>query len=228
VKIGARVGPKGRVYSFEPNPHMFDFLSDNVMINAFQERSQLFKAAVGAETGETWFSFLRREPGGGSVHEEHLGVADEIRVPVVCLDEAIPADQPVHLIKIDVEGFEPQALKGMGALLARSPDAAVVVEMAFEQWQRFGDPISMLREAAGDRDIYRIHHQGWIQPLPKADPASVLEEGFVSYLLLLPSTAERRAQVQKFLKPDADPRPVSLRLSRIQRLRQRLTAWLNG
>lgn len=228
VKIGARVGPKGKVFSFEPNPHMFDFLSDNVMINAFQERAQLFKAAVGAESGETWFSFLRREPGGGAVHDERLGVEDEIRVPVVCLDDAIPADQPVHLIKIDVEGFEPQTLKGMHGLLARSPDAAVVVEMAFEQWQRFGDPIAILREAAGERDIYRIHHQGWIQPLPKNDPASVLEEGFVSYLLLLPATEERRAQVAKFLHADNDTRPVSLRLSRLQRLRQRLSAWLNG
>jgi FkbM family methyltransferase len=227
VKIGGRVGPEGKVYSFEPNPHMFDFLSDNIMINAFEGRSQLFKTAVGAEAGETWFSFQKREPGGGAVHEECLGVENEIRVPVVRLDDAIPADRPVNLIKIDVEGFEPQALKGMRGLLTRSPDAAVVVEMAFEQWARFGDPIAMLVEAAGGRDIYRIHHQGWIQALPKDDPASVLEEGFVSYLLLLPPTAERRAQVQQFMDPAKDPRPVSLRLSRVQRLRKRLVAWLN-
>jgi FkbM family methyltransferase len=228
VRIGARVGAEGKVYSFEPNPHMYGFLSDNIMINAFESRSKLFKTAVGSEAGEAWFSFERREPGGGVVHDEQLGVEGEIRVPIVKLDDVIPQDRPIDLIKIDVEGFEPQALKGMRGLLDRSPDAAVVVEMAYEQWARFGDPIAMLIEAAGGRDIYRIHHQGWIQILPKENPESVLEAGFVSYLLLLPPTAARRAQVQKFFEPDADPRPVSLRLSRAQRLRQRLRAWLNG
>jgi FkbM family methyltransferase len=228
IKIGARVGAEGRVYSFEPNPHMFGFLSDNVMLNAFEPRTQLFKAAAGAEAGEAWFSFQRREPGGGAVHVEQLGVEEEIRVPVVALDDAIPADQRVDLIKIDVEGFEPQALKGMQGLLARSPDAAVVVEMAFEQWRRFGDPIAMLRAAAGARDIYRIHHEGWLQALPKDDPASALEAGLVSYLLLLPPTAERRAQIEKFQTRALDSRPVSLRLTRLQRLRKRLRSWLNG
>jgi FkbM family methyltransferase len=228
IRIGARVGPQGRVYSFEPNPHMFGFLSDNVMINAFEGRSRLFKAAVGAEAGESWFSFERREPGGGSVHDDRRDVDDELRVPVISLDDTIAPDQPVNLIKIDVEGFEPQVLSGMKGLLARCPDAAVVVEMAYEQWARFGDPIAMLIAAAQGRDVYRIHNQGWLQPLPLAAPESVLEDGFVSYLLLLPPTAERRAQVEKFLQHASDPRPVSLRLSRLQRLRRRMKSWLNG
>jgi FkbM family methyltransferase len=228
IKIGSKIGPQGKVYSFEPNPHMFDFLSDNIMINAFEGRSQLFKMAVGAEAGETWFSFQRREPGGGAVHDERLGVEDEIRVPVVRLDDVIPQNQPVNLIKIDVEGFEPQALKGMRGLLARSPDAAAVVEMAYEQWSRFGDPMALLREAAEGRDIYRIHNNGHLQRLPKDDPESVLEAGFVSYLLLLPATAERQRQIARFLAEQKGDKPISPQLSRRHRLQNRMKAWLKG
>jgi FkbM family methyltransferase len=230
IKIGARLGPDGMVYSFEPNPETFGFLYDNVMMNAFESRSTLLKQAVGAEAGETWFSFQRREPGGGAVHEEHRGDENEIRVPVVCLDDAIPADRTVDLIKIDVEGFEPQALKGMQGLLARCPEAAVVVELSYDQWARFGDPITLLQEAAVGRDIYRIHHTGHIQPLPKDNPASVLEKGFVSYMLLLPPSAERQRQVAKFLSadPDRDVRPISPQLSRRNRLVSRLMDLIKG
>jgi FkbM family methyltransferase len=228
IKIGARVGPEGRVYSFEPNPETYEFLRDNVMINAFESRACLSKAAVGETAGEAWLSFERREPGGSTLRTEQLDLENEMCVPVVRLDDAIPADQPVHLVKIDVEGFEPLALKGMKGLLARSLDAAVVVELSHVLWSRFGDPVALLSEAAEGRDIYRIHHSGHLQLLPKNDPGSVLEPDFVSYLLLLPPTAERRAQVSRFLAEGRRDRPLSPQLSRVRRLGARLKSWLGA
>ena len=90
VKIGARVGAAGRVHSFEPNPLMYGFLFDNVEINGLTGRTALHRAAAGGQAGEAWFSFKRREPGGGVVHEERRGAENEFRVPVVSLDEAVP------------------------------------------------------------------------------------------------------------------------------------------
>jgi FkbM family methyltransferase len=227
VKIGAKVGPEGRVYSFEPNPHVFAFLADNVKINNFQARTHLFQMAAGAEQGEVWLGFSHAEPGGGAVWEQPLGVENEMPVPVARLDDI--ATMPVDLIKIDVEGFEPQALKGMRAMLERSPDAAVVLELVFAHWQRFGDPLEILRAAAGQREVYLIHQEGWIERLRWENAAAVLDVNFARYLLLLPPTAERRAQIQPFVERDrSDTRPISLRLSRGQRLRRRLIDWFNG
>ena len=228
IKIGTLVGPEGRVYSFEPNPETYEFLRDNVMINAFESRARLSKTAVGDSAGEAWLSFQRREPGGSTVRTEPLNLENEMCVPVVRLDDVIPADRPVNLVKIDVEGFEPLALKGMKGVLARSPDAAVVVELSHVLWSRFGDPVALLNEAAGGRDIYRIHHTGHLQLLPINDPGSVLEPDFVSYLLLLPATAERRAQVSRFLAESKGDKPLSPQLSRSHRLRSRLRSWLKG
>jgi FkbM family methyltransferase len=228
IKIGSKVGPEGRVHSFEPNPETFEFLRDNVMINAFEARACLSKTAVGEDAGEAWLSFERREPGGSTLRTEQLNLENEMCVPVVRLDDVIPKDRPVDLVKIDVEGFEPLVLKGMKGLLARSPDAAVVVELSHMLWSRFGDPVAQLNEAAGGRDIYRIHHTGHLQLLPKNDPGSVLEPDFVSYLLLLPPTAERRAQVSRFLGEARSDKPLSLQLSRTHRLAHRLKSLLRG
>jgi hypothetical protein len=85
--------------------------------------------------------------------------------------------------------------------------------------------MSLLLEAAGGRQIYRIHEEGWIQLLPEHDPSSVLDKSLACYMLLLPRTAERRKQVEVFLQAGNDPRPVSLRLTRSQRLVRRLRAW---
>ena len=227
IRIGALVGPQGRVYSFEPNPETYEFLCDNITVNDFGARSRLFKAAVGDVAGSAWLSFERPEPGGSTLRNQQLGLANEMAVPVVRLDDVIEADVAVDLVKIDVEGFEAPALRGMKAVLARSPDAAVVVELSYMLWAQYGDPVALLKEVAAEREIYRIHHRGHLQLLPKDDPGSVLEPDFVSYLLLLPPTAERRAQIAPLLKPSRDPRPYSLRLSRIKRLRKRLSQWLN-
>ena len=225
VKIGAKVGPAGRVYSFEPNAAIFDILRDNVEINTFTSRTTLSNAAVGAAAGEAWLSFARRAPGGAAVRVEQFGLENEVKVDVQALDEVIPADHPVHLIKIDVEGFEPPALEGMRNLLRRSTDCAVVVEMVYEHWAAFGDPMSLLLQAADGRQIYLIHEEGWIELLPENDPSSVLDKGLACYMLLLPRTPERRRQVEVFLKAGNDPRPVSLRLTRTQRLIRRLRDW---
>jgi hypothetical protein len=161
------------------------------------------------------------------VHEAPSGREHELRVPMVNLDAVIPEER-VDLVKIDVEGFEPQVLSGMKGILGRSPDAAVVVEIALPQWARFGDPFELLREAADGRDVYRIHTDGWVQPMSAADPSAVLEPGAVCYLLLLPPTEARRRQIAPFLTRSQDPRPLSLRRSRFKRLQVRLRDWLNG
>lgn len=70
----------------------------------------------------------------------------------------MPTDRPVDLVKMDVEGFEPLALRGMKETLSRSQDAAIILEVSIEQWGRFGDPCGTLHEALGDPSFLLIDH----------------------------------------------------------------------
>ncbi|HET9159557.1 MAG TPA: FkbM family methyltransferase, partial [Caulobacteraceae bacterium] len=124
-----------------------------------------------------------------------------IEVDVVRIDDVVPADVKADLIKIDVEGFEPLALEGMNELLARSPDCPIVCEVSLNQWARFGDPIEALRRYAGDRRIFRIQHDGVLDELTD-NIIAALDPNFVSYVLLLPRSAERYEQIRRFVRAE--------------------------
>ena len=85
---------------------------------------------------------------GAAVDEVREG---EVAVEIARIDDVLPAGQAVDLIKIDAEGFEPLVLRGMAGILARSPHAAIVIEIGVAQWARFGDPMAILEGARGDR-----------------------------------------------------------------------------
>lgn len=226
IKIGGLVGGEGRLFAYEPNPDLFEVLSDNVHINGFSGRAQVFQAAAGAEAGASTLTFERRFPGGGIAGlgpEYAVGGREQKDIQVVSIDDTV--DGEAHLIKIDVEGFEPLVLQGMKKLMARSPDAAVVVEVSYIQWARFGDPVQMLSDFAKGRRLFRIRYDGKLQELPGDEIDQHLDRQFPSYLLALPATPGRLAQVRRFLagdKPEAPPK-----LSLVERIKGRLVRALS-
>jgi FkbM family methyltransferase len=199
VKIGVRVGPTGRVFAFEPNPQIHRFLTDNIEVNALQQRVTPFALAAGATPGRAVMTVEANYPGGARVLLPENGevATTPIDVEVVRIDDVIPVGVVANLIKIDVEGFEPLVARGMRGLLARSPDAAIVCEISVHEWRRVGDPLEILSEMAGDRLIFRIHEDGQLEEIT-GDLAAALNPSFVSYVLLLPNRPERLAQIRDF------------------------------
>lgn len=227
IKMASGTGPNGRVYSFEPNPRMARFVGDNIRINNFDSRSTLVHAAAGAAPGTSTLTFTPRSPGGGTVGLSEIYTQpdqERIDIPVVRVDDVVPADQPAHLIKIDVEGFEPLVLQGMQGLLARSPDCAMVVEVSYNHWAVHGDPAQMVRDTAQGRRIFRIHVEGTIEELAGQAVDAALNRDFVSYILFLPPTEERWNQVKRFdsrVRAEAAAAPPSV-APPVPRLRSRI------
>ena len=216
VKVGGLVGPTGRVFAFEANPEIFPFVRENININGLSARDTAVNAALGAELGSMTFCHDPSHPGGGIVLMPHEGViaGQEVRtVPVVSLDSALPADARLDLMKIDVEGFEVPVLRGMQKLLARSPDAAIVCEVAADMWARFGDPSELLRTFAAGRTLYRIFPDGRLQEMSGDRIDGWLESSFVSYVLMLPDTPARQAQIAPLLARFA-PKPAAVIVER--------------
>ena len=108
------VGEMGRVIAFEPNPATSDKLAENVSANSL-DNITVVRAAVGARSG---IASLRCESSHNISALCDQTTAETITVPVVTLDEYI-GDQPVHAIKIDVEGYELDVLRGAIRLIER-------------------------------------------------------------------------------------------------------------
>jgi FkbM family methyltransferase len=115
------VGPQGRVFGFEPTPRMHEQAEANCAHNgAAQVQVQV---AVGDQPGEARFDDASDQPNTGISRITETGSR---RVEVVTLDQCVPTELDVSLIKIDVEGHELAVLRGAQALLARTRPAIVL------------------------------------------------------------------------------------------------------
>jgi FkbM family methyltransferase len=127
------VGNKGRVFGFEPNNRYATLASRSIAINALEGRAQICNAAVGEAAGESELVFAWSWGGGGRLADGTAVDASYERQPcqVLALDEvfADPAFR-ADVVKIDIEGGEGRALRGMWQLLERSPEVRLLFEFA--------------------------------------------------------------------------------------------------
>lgn len=139
-RIGRSGG--GQVFAFEPNPRIAALLRKNLEINWSMAPIHFQEAAVADFSGTVNLHI----PEAHGVNASLTSLADDvagnsISVPVLQLDETIPNDLAVDLLKIDVEGHEIGVLRGAREVIARSPDIKVVIEWSPSQMREAGaDP----------------------------------------------------------------------------------------
>lgn len=114
------VGPRGRVFAFEPSPIAQSSLRDMIECNHVTN-IELCAMAVGDANGDVEILL----PPDEKLHSPSIFACDDsfipCKVPMVALDAYPPLNdgRPIDLIKIDVEGFEPNVLAGMRRLIGQ-------------------------------------------------------------------------------------------------------------
>ena len=105
------VGPKGKVFAYEPYPNNCTLIRKSLLENQFQNVT-VFQNAVSKEEE---FIFLDSEPGGSNCMsiKADSNYVPELIVQSVTVDDTIPKEMKIDLIKIDIEGFEGIAIQGM-------------------------------------------------------------------------------------------------------------------
>jgi FkbM family methyltransferase len=133
--IGANVGSYTLLASgiagaettaFEPVPEAADNFMRNVRYNGLERLVRLRRSAVGATLGSLSFT-------AGLDTTNHVVNSSEINsqtiaVPVETLDTVFSARRP-FLFKMDIEGFEEEALKGATGVLNDTSLAAMIIEL---------------------------------------------------------------------------------------------------
>jgi hypothetical protein len=86
-----------------------------------------------------------------------LGERASVQVPVTTLDEFLGAEfPPVDLIKMDIQGAEMAALRGMRETIMKSKELVLVTEFWPEGMKRFGfSPAAFLHQLTEHR--FRLH-----------------------------------------------------------------------
>jgi FkbM family methyltransferase len=120
IDVGANIGwlsciaaqlikENGKVLAFEAHPETIGLLNENIHLNSFQN-IEVFSVALGNKNGQTeLFDAPEQNRGGASAvfSSEKVHV-----VPTQKLDDIISVNVVPKIVKIDVEGFEPEVVEG--------------------------------------------------------------------------------------------------------------------
>jgi FkbM family methyltransferase len=120
------VGPAGHVYSFEPSPEVYAHLAENV---CSLKNVRTFQCGIGSEDGQLEFASRALFSTGSFVeavtevnkHYSPDTPIRKVRVELRKIDTLLPQIKPPDVVKIDVEGFELEALRGAANLLSHRP-----------------------------------------------------------------------------------------------------------
>lgn len=161
------VGPMGRVIAFEPHPRTYEILSRNVarFPNVITVRAALAEQEGTAEL----YDYLVMSASGSLHYDETLrhlqqsqqsatDIAPRINqdftmqrytIQTVTLDNALMTlgVKRIDMIKMDIEGAEISALRGMRDTLARSPGIQLIMEYNPHALKAFGhNPVEAIDE----------------------------------------------------------------------------------
>lgn len=138
LALARSLGPSGKLYAFEAEARLEPFLRRTINANGLHQ-TNLQILAVGAEHGEATFH-VARTIGHSSLYalSSASEVREEVKVEIRTLDELIPEEVQVDLIKIDVEGAELDVIRGAKGVLSRSPNCAIIAELGPSHLKRVG------------------------------------------------------------------------------------------
>jgi FkbM family methyltransferase len=133
--IGANVGSytllaagycRAKSIAIEPVADTFDILSKNIVLNKLDSLVTLINAGAGANEGT--LSFTSGEDTTNHVIAQNESDGRMVTVPVLTVDSLLTDGVPT-LIKIDVEGYETEVLKGMTETLDNGQLKAIIIEL---------------------------------------------------------------------------------------------------
>lgn len=164
------VGPEGRVFSFEPDELMVQALRENIVANGVGH-AEVFACAVGATAGQAVLQRNALNSGDNRMGESQtLLHSDHATVPVRALQDALHGRR-VDFIKMDVQGWEGEALRGLAGLLDANPG----LQIYFEFWpyglEKAGTTIPRLAEILRNLGLHV-----WLAELRKDAAPVDLEE----------------------------------------------------
>lgn len=110
-------GPTGHLYAIEPAPHNFASLKKNLELNNIRN-ADLHQAAFGDKRDKAKFYVYDRGNLSSFIKREDMGMKyEEVEVEIMTLDDFLKFKK-VDFIRMDVEGYEKEILKGSEKALA--------------------------------------------------------------------------------------------------------------
>ena len=163
------VGTNGKVFSVEPVSETFERLKRNVELNEMSEVVAIHNCAVGADSGSVKMSNTEESAFAFATHSSSS--ADV--VPLERLDDIVREHySSVALVKIDVEGFEEEVLRGATMLVGAEHPPVLQIEINDEALQRAGSSRNSIMQLLAQLGYSAFHVSRHLELEPAVDDAT--------------------------------------------------------
>ena len=138
---------RGQLHFFEANPELTPYIFKTLSVNGLLPVSQIVTKAVSDRPGDIELTILDDFWGSSGVHinEDHIknvagraiGVRQKIKVPMTTIDDYIKEQKikAVDVIKMDIEGHEETAYRGMQKTIKKSPRLKMFIEFTDDAYK---------------------------------------------------------------------------------------------
>ncbi len=123
------VGPKGKVFAFEPNPPIAGLLNRSVVVNGFADRVTVHAHALSDTASPAYQLFVpANHPGGAFVLPVDPADAPPADLIATYRLDSYPDILDADFIKIDAEAAEESIWRGMAGLIERGHPLTIFLE----------------------------------------------------------------------------------------------------
>jgi FkbM family methyltransferase len=169
-----KVGKNGHVIAIEASPKTFEELKDNLNRNRV-DNIRALNVAVSGHAGTVPLYGGPASHRGLTTLNPHQGLPFECDVPAAPLADLLGPEeiQTARLIKIDIEGAELEAARGMGPLLAQGrPDLEILLEVHPFHLAKLGKQADDLLRIFQEAGFHGYMIDNDYSPLSYLDPLS--------------------------------------------------------
>ncbi len=159
---------KGQIHFFEANPELAPYIFKTLSVNGLLTSSNIVSQAVSDHAGEIELMVLEDLWGSSGIglRQEQItnlagrdvDVRNRVKVPMITIDDYVKKQnlKAIDIIKMDIEGHEETAYKGMRKTVKNSPRLKMFIEFtddAYKDSRKFFE--HMLSDFG---HIYAIHN----------------------------------------------------------------------
>ncbi len=128
VPMALAAGKTGTTLGFDPNPHVFKILEENVKLNPDKTNIIPYPYAITKEEGEFTYASSEASFGNGGISNEIVAEQGAFQLPQkikgVVLEDFLLKNYPdllphLSFIKVDVEGADKEVIRSIGGLLKK-------------------------------------------------------------------------------------------------------------
>lgn len=180
LMLSKLVGKTGKVYAFEPDPKNFSIAKKNISENKINN-VVLLNMAVSDKNGQMELYISELNTAANSMFNE-VG-SKSTKVNAVSLDKYFGPDFRADFIKMDIEGSEGMALKGMTKIINNSKEIILITEYAPLYLNGVGKDINSAKKYleslkdAGFKFFDILERKKKLIPMEIGDIAKIHKEG---------------------------------------------------